>query len=229
MGKLKTYVNMPLDENIVLEENASLTIITFNNDTKGLLNNLTATLKKNAELNIYNIATTSCDYDVNQKIVLEEPSAKCNIMNVLLVKGNAKFKAVTNIDHLVKNTESEFCTYAIAEDSAVMTLDNNATIKKGASKAVCHQKAKGLTLSTNAKIKAMPNLYIDEYDVVANHAASIGSISKEDLFYLMSRGLSLKEASKIIVLGFINPVLDHINDENLKSIIKENFEKELSI
>ena len=89
-------------------------------------------------------------------------------------------------------------------------------------------RAKGLTLSENAKIKAMPNLFIDEYDVIAAHAASIGSISKDDLFYLMSRGLTLEEASKLIVLGFVQPLLDKIDNKELREEIKQNFEEKLS-
>jgi Fe-S cluster assembly protein SufD len=73
----------------------------------------------------------------------------------------------------------------------------------------------------------MPNLYIDEYDVIANHAASIGSISKEDLFYLMSRGLEERDAAKLIVLGFVQPLLDKIADESLRKEIQENFVSKL--
>ena len=75
--------------------------------------------------------------------------------------------------------------------------------------------------------KHMEVLYIDEYDVIANHAASIGSISKEDLFYLMSRGLDEKEASKLIVLGFVQPLLDKIDNASLKEEISKEFEKNL--
>ena len=74
----------------------------------------------------------------------------------------------------------------------------------------------------------MPNLFIDEYDVIAAHAASIGSISKDDLFYLMSRGLTLEEASKLIVLGFVQPLLDKIDNKELRKEIKQNFEEKLS-
>ena len=90
------------------------------------------------------------------------------------------------------------------------------------------QKAKGLTLSKEAKIIAMPNLYIDEYDVIANHSATIGSISNDDLFYLMSRGLSKENATGLVVLGFIKPIIDNINDDTLKEEIYKNFIEKLS-
>ena len=74
----------------------------------------------------------------------------------------------------------------------------------------------------------MPNLYIDEYDVVANHSASIGSISKDDLFYLMSRGLTKEEATSLVVIGFIKPIIDNIQDDSLKEDIYKSFIENLT-
>ena len=58
-------------------------------------------------------------------------------------------------------------------------------------------------------------LLIDEYDVHANHGAAIGKMSDDELFYLMSRGLSNKEAFKLILSGIINPFMDNLLDESL--------------
>lgn len=148
-------------------------------------------------------------------------------MNLLLLTKKANLNSKIEIFHNAKHTESNLANYAISKDQATLLLNNNATIKKGCSLSVAHQSTKGLTLSKTAKIKALPNLYIDEYDVIANHACSIGSINKEDLFYLMSRGMTQEEASKIIVMGYVKPILDHINNEEIKKEIEQNFEKYL--
>lgn len=210
-----------------LKANEHKTIIVFNDGSNACGFNLQANLDKDAVLNIYNVATTEKDSSFNETIVLNAEGATCNILNVLLVGGNAKLESNIMLEHMCKETVSDFANYAIAVDDAQMVLNNNAKIVKGASKSIVRQKAKGLTLSKTAKIKAMPNLYIDEYDVIANHAASIGSISKEDLFYLMSRGLNEKEASKLIVLGFVQPLLDRIEDEELRKEISEHFVSKL--
>ena len=112
----------------------------------------------------------------------------------------------------------------------MLTLDNNATIKKGCRKSIVHQKAKGLNLSKDSTIKAQPNLYIDEFDVEASHSASVGNINKDELFYLMSRGLRESDARKIVVLGFINPLVDKISDSYSEEIqnIKQGLLKEFS-
>ncbi|MBR6516132.1 MAG: SufD family Fe-S cluster assembly protein [Bacilli bacterium] len=212
---------------ICLKENEHKTLIVFNDGTIEATYNLNAKLEKGASLDIYNVATTYKNATLNETIDLCDEEATCNILNVLLVGDKAHFASNIFINHLKKHTTSDFQNYAIAVDNANMILNNNAKIVQGASKSIVRQKAKGLTLSSTAKIKAMPNLYIDEYDVIANHAASIGSISKEDLFYLMSRGLEERDAAKLIVLGFVQPLLDKIADESLRKEIQENFVSKL--
>lgn len=199
------------------------TLIVFNEGKTDITYNLNATLKEGASLAVYNVVTSNYNTTLNEEITLEEKHASVEVLNVLLVGKQAKLISNIMINHLYEATTSNFLNYAIAKDEADMILNNNAKIVKGAKKAIVMQKAKGLTLSKQSKIKAMPNLFIDEYDVIANHAAAIGSISKDDLFYLMSRGLEEAKASSLIVLGFIKPLLDKITDDALKQEINQKF------
>lgn len=212
---------------LTLQEKEIKTLIIFNDGHTNATYNLNVNLKKDAKLYIYNVVTSDYSTILNETITLCEEGAHVEILNVLLVCNSGNLTSNIMINHLESFTTSQFLNYAIAKDSACMTLNNNAKIVKGAKKSVVEQKAKGLTLSKNAKIKAMPNLFIDEYDVVANHAAAIGSINKEDLFYLMSRGLEESSASSLIVLGFIKPLLDKISNEELKKEIEKKFVEKL--
>lgn len=218
-----------LEETLNLKEGEAYTLVTFNKGEDAASYKLKASLEKDATLNIYNIATSNVNYNLTQDIDLNAEGANVNVINVYLFTSDAKLVSDVNINHLAKATISEFDNFAIAKDKAILCLNNNATIKKGMAKSQARQRAKGLTLSPEAMIKAMPNLYIDEYDVEAFHGCAIGSINKDDLFYLMSRGLSLEEASKLIVLGFIQPVLDKITNEELKKEINDCFVDKLSM
>ncbi len=213
---------------LVVKAGEDLTLIIFNKGFRDISYNLKASIAKDAKLNIYNVVTSKYKTQLTEEVTMNGENGNCNILNVLLSYEDGTIDSNIMIHHDVELTTSEFNNYAIALDNASMILNNNATIKKGAKGTVVHQRAKGLTLSENAKIKAMPNLFIDEYDVIAAHAASIGSISKDDLFYLMSRGLTLEEASKLIVLGFVQPLLDKIDNKELRKEIKQNFEEKLS-
>ena len=74
-------------------------------------------------------------------------------------------------------------------------------------------------MDDNSTVTAKPILLIDEYDCFANHGATIGKMSDEDLFYLMSRGLSKKEAFMLILSGIINPFIEAITIEGIKDKI----------
>ena len=194
-----------------LKENASLVLLTFNNGTIKDVN-LKSTLASGASLNIYNMIISKSVVSLKEEIYVSDKDA-----------------SVIHIFHNSEYNNSELETYAIALDKATLTLDNNATIKKGCRKTVVHQKAKGLNLSKESTIKAQPNLYIDEFDVEASHSASVGNINKDELFYLMSRGLPENEARKIVVLGFINPLIDKIQTVNQEARdIKEGILEEFS-
>ena len=216
------------DNNFTLEEASHAIYICFDDGTNNNTSNkLVAHLRKDASLEIYNVVTSSNNSNILQQIYLEESGANVNIMNLFLMTKESSLDSLIEIFHSDKHTESNLSNYAISKDNAKITMSNNASIKQGCSKSIAHQQAKGLTLSKASKIKALPNLFIDEYDVVANHACSIGSINKEDLFYLMSRGLTHEEASKIVVMGYVKPLLDNIKDETLKENINKEFENKL--
>lgn len=209
--------------NICVDAFKSGSMILYNTQDKELSLNMNITLLEGATFKLYNITTST--KDANIKIICDMPDKNSNFesLNVVLSSKDANYKSSITINHLAPSTTSELSVYAIAKDNASVILDNNAYIKKASSKSVAHQKAKGLTLDKTSLIKALPNLYIDEYDVIANHAASIGSLNPEDLFYLMSRGLTKEEASKIIIMGFITPLIDKISDEETKKMILNKF------
>ena len=77
-------------------------------------------------------------------------------------------------------------------------------------------KSKGIILDLTSAISANPLLQIDEFDVEANHGASIGAIDDEDLYYLMSRGLTKAQSEQLIVSGYMQPILSKMNEEQLQ-------------
>ena len=146
-----------------------------------------------------------------------------NIINVYLGINEASLESNIQMNHYAKHSVSMLDTYAIGKNSAKLNLNNNAFIKQGMSQSDAKQSTRGLNLSNSSSIKAQPNLFIDEYDVIASHSCSIGSIDKDELFYLMSRGLPEEQAHEIVVLGFIQPIIEKIKNENLQENIYKKF------
>jgi Fe-S cluster assembly protein SufD len=89
-------------------------------------------------------------------------------------------------------------------------------IEKGMKNANAFQTLKGIITSDESIVEVNPILLIDEYDVKAGHGATIGKIEEDQLYYLQSRGLTRKEAEKLIINGFLQPIIDEIDDEPLR-------------
>ena len=104
----------------------------------------------------------------------------------------------------------------VCKDSSELNINSNGIIKKGCAKSKLSQKSKGIILDLTSAISANPLLQIDEFDVEANHGASIGAIDDEDLYYLMSRGLTKSQSEQLIVSGYMQPILSKMNDEQLQ-------------
>jgi Fe-S cluster assembly protein SufD len=73
-----------------------------------------------------------------------------------------------------------------------------------------YQTNRSLILSRSAEAIALPNLEIEADDVRCSHAATVGQLDEEELFYIMSRGIARQEAERLVVFGFFGEVLDRL-------------------
>lgn len=154
----------------------------------------------------------------NLHIDLATEEANSNV-NVLAITNEQKQEFVQYVSHNSPKTYSNISNFGVALNKSTITFDTSGKILKGMSKSKCVQLSKGIIMDDNAKITSKPILLIDEFDVVANHGASIGKMSDDSLFYLMSRGLTKKEAFLLVLNGIINPFITKIFDEELKQEI----------
>lgn len=97
--------------------------------------------------------------------------------------------------------------HGVILDRSVLTFNGIGLIENGAKGADAQQESRVLMLSDKARGDANPILLIEEYEVTAGHAASIGQIDQQQLHYLMSRGLSKKTAEYLVIRGFLGPVI----------------------
>jgi Fe-S cluster assembly protein SufD len=92
-------------------------------------------------------------------------------------------------------------------------------VERDAQKTNAYQENRNLLLSERAHADAIPGLEILANDVRCTHAATIGQVDREELFYLMSRGLSRAEAERLIVRGFFSEILDRIELEPVREAL----------
>jgi len=141
--------------------------------------------------------------------------------------GEQKLNLTTRAVHFGKASTSEMITRAVMRDEATAIINGVTKIEKGATGANGEQTEKVLMLSPKARGDANPILLIDEDDVKAGHAASVGQVNPEQVYYLMSRGISKETAQKLIIYGFLAPVVSEIPISKLEDQLQELVERKL--
>ncbi|SDX06111.1 Fe-S cluster assembly protein SufD [Marininema mesophilum] len=142
--------------------------------------------------------------------------------------GEQRSNITSTFHHWGTHTETNIVARGVMLDAAQTILNGVTKIEKGATKANGVQAEKVLMLSPEARGDANPILLIDENDVQAGHAASVGKIDPIQMFYLMSRGLSRRQAERLVIFGFVGPVLDTIPFDSLRERITDVIEGKLS-
>jgi Fe-S cluster assembly protein SufD len=197
---------------IELENNSNIKYVSIDLSTSS---NKEIKLKKNNNLEM--VLANFNGGDKSLKVYLDDEESSLDIKSIIMMKDDSD-KELIEVYHNAKNTQSKIENY-ITSNKAKVDVDVIGKIKKGMSNSNCVQKSRGIILSNDAKIKVMPVLLIDEFDVSANHGAAIGKLNDEDLYYLMSRGISKKDAEMLIVKGFLSPILSSLSNEELKDEI----------
>ncbi|MDO4266583.1 MAG: SufD family Fe-S cluster assembly protein [Eubacteriales bacterium] len=132
-------------------------------------------------------------------------------------------------DHRAKNTTSDMYTAGALAGESRKILRGTIDFKKGASYAVGHEVEDVLMLSNKAKNRIVPLILCGEENVEGQHAASSGKPDERELYYLCTRGLTPKEANRLIVEGRFAPVIDRIPDDEVREILSAEIERRLSL
>ncbi|WP_062047462.1 Fe-S cluster assembly protein SufD [Bacillus sp. JCM 19034] len=143
---------------------------------------------------------------------------------VSIGRGSQKQNFTTQIFHHGKHSEGHILKHGVMREAATSIYNGITKIEHGATKANGVQTERVLMLSEKARGDANPILLIDEDDVTAGHAASVGQVDPIQMYYLMSRGISRKEAERLVIHGFLAPVVEQLPIESVKSRLREAIE-----
>ncbi|WP_062109359.1 Fe-S cluster assembly protein SufD [Bacillus niameyensis] len=146
---------------------------------------------------------------------------------VVVGRGKQTQNFTTSIVHFGKNTEGFILKHGVMKDAASSIFNGIGKIEKGASGSNAEQESRVLMLSEKARGDANPILLIDEDDVMAGHAASVGRIDELQLYYLMSRGIARPEAQRLIIHGFLAPVVEKLPIEAVKNQLVDIIERKV--
>lgn len=147
-------------------------------------------------------------------------NSRAQIVGVFLGTKDAAVTFNTDVTHTGEKTFSRTDIRGVFLNNSSISNDGMIRISKGAKGADGYFSSK-ILLFDDAKGRSVPSLEIDENDLKAGHGSTIGRPDAEQLFYMQSRGISEKEAQKLIISGFFEPVLQLLP----KEIEKETREK----
>lgn len=175
-------------------------------------------------LNMYLALFDEHDLTTDFYTNLDGQGAQAAIKMVTIASDQQIQDVQTQILNHGPHTVGNIVQNGVAKDRAVLNFHAVGKTERGAYGANSQQQSRILTLSDECKGEADPVLLIEENDVNAGHAASIGKVDADDLYYLESRGLSEHDAQVLLTRGFLLPVLNQFPDQKLR----ENLVDELA-
>lgn len=146
---------------------------------------------------------------------------------VVVGRGEQIQNFTTSVVHFGKHSEGYILKHGVMKDAATSIFNGIGKIEHGASKSNAEQESRVLMLSEKARGDANPILLIDEDDVTAGHAASVGRVDPLQLYYLMSRGIPKTEAERLVIHGFLAPVVQALPIEGVKKQLTEVIERKV--
>jgi Fe-S cluster assembly protein SufB len=143
-------------------------------------------------------------------IYLMEPGARGETLSIAFANKGQHQDAGAKMVHCAPNTSSRVISKSISKGGGRSSYRGLAKVVKGATNCKTNVVCDALILDSESRSDTYPYIEVEEDDVTIEHEASVSKIAEEQLFYLMSRGLTETEASAMIVTGFIEPLVKEL-------------------
>jgi Fe-S cluster assembly protein SufB len=143
-------------------------------------------------------------------VYLMEPGARGEILSIAFASAGQHQDAGAKIVHAAPNTSGRIVSKSISKNGGRASYRGLVKVEPGAKKSKSSVVCDALILDDRSRSDTYPYIEIEEQDVSIGHEASVSKIGEEQLFYLMSRGLTEAEASAMIVGGFIEPLVKEL-------------------
>jgi Fe-S cluster assembly protein SufB len=143
-------------------------------------------------------------------VYLMEPGARGETLSIAFANKGQHQDAGAKMVHCAPNTYSRIISKSISKGGGRASYRGLAKVVNGAKGCKSNVCCDALILDPASRSDTYPYIEIDEDDVTIEHEASVSKIGEEQLFYLMSRGLTEAEASSMIVTGFIEPLVKEL-------------------
>ena len=213
---INIFYNFSLEKNSILK---NYKIDQFENDNiRYMFNNIKQSSNSVSETFYLSKGSTFTKNEIFCDLKGEHSSAFVNGIFSLDKMKHHEIKA--KINHLVENTKSYQLVKSVLENKSRSVYQGKIYVDSKAQKTDGYQLSKAILVDETTEFNAKPELEIYADDVKCSHGSASGSLDENSIFYLMSRGLSYKEARELLINGFLVEVINQITDEPIKKLIK---------
>jgi len=154
-------------------------------------------------------------------VKLDGEEAECNLAGLYAIDGSRHVDHHLFVDHARPRTRSHQLYKGVLEDSSRGVFTGRVVVRAGSQKIKAMQSNPSLLLGRGAVAETRPQLEIYADDVACNHGATIGRLDEDALFYLLSRGITPREARRILVSGFAAEVVEGVASTSLRAALTE--------
>lgn len=216
IGEYEHHWSIPVLD-IVQEENSHVKVVDSLNypSENWYFGSYHYQLKKNASLKTIDLTSGAKVSRRDYQISLDEPYADARAYGLSYLTQKSQSHTHVLMRHLAETCTSSQLFKTILDDESVSSFEGKIYVHSKAQKTESYQLNRNLILSEKAKAHTKPNLEIFADDVKASHGATIGQLSSEDLFYMQSRGVSLQEAKRLCIQGFLAEILQEVDISTL--------------
>ena len=159
---------------------------------------------------------------------LEKENASCYILSGLSLGKEEHQEIKTRINHMAPNCKSYQKIKNVLENDSKGVYQGKIFVKDTAQKTDAYQLSKALILNDKAEFNAKPELEIYADDVKCSHGSTSGSIDEDAVHYLMTRGIELPMARKLLINGFINEIFENIPEQKLKIFLEKSIKEQVN-
>lgn len=163
------------------------------------------------------------DHNSQTDITIEQLGEECvsEIYGLGILRNNQQAECRTHVYHRIgKGTSRQIMKYILTDNSNA-AFTGHLFIAQDAQLTDAHQNNRNLLLSDSAKITTRPQLEIYADNVKASHGATTGQIDESSVFYMQQRGLSIKQAKRLLVMAFAEEITTGIVDGENKAAINQ--------
>jgi Fe-S cluster assembly protein SufD len=160
-------------------------------------------------------------YDLN--VLLDGSRCRTDLYGLYMTSGRQHMDNFINIEHTKPQSTSSLYYKGILDGHSRAVFGGTVLVRKEAQKTESIQSDKNLVLSPDAEVDSKPALFIYADDVKCGHGATAGNVDPDTVFYMRSRGLDLETASRLLIYGFADEIIDKVELSEFRSYLQTLF------